>query len=84
MTISNPKKRLGKKGIKDIQEHTFFKGIDWTSIYNRKVQILDFAAMNKVREHFQKLKKNPKGSTSKKVRVDNTSVQNWSKKIRNR
>lgn len=36
--VSDPKKRLGHKGAKEIKEHPFFDGIDWESIYNKKIK----------------------------------------------
>lgn len=30
----DPKKRLGSKGIQEIKDHPFFKGLDWENIKN--------------------------------------------------
>jgi serine/threonine protein kinase len=35
----NPKKRLGYKGVNEIKEHEFFKGINWEDVENRKVSV---------------------------------------------
>ena len=37
MLEKNPKKRLGAKGIKEIMNHEFFKGIDWDQLYHKNI-----------------------------------------------
>lgn len=38
MLERNPEKRLGAKGIDEIKNHKFFKGVNWKKLYARKVK----------------------------------------------
>mmetsp|Transcript_37429 Transcript_37429/g.43003 ORF Transcript_37429/g.43003 Transcript_37429/m.43003 type:complete len:153 (-) Transcript_37429:69-527(-) len=34
----DPKKRLGAKGLNEIKNHKFFKGLDWDKLYKREIK----------------------------------------------
>lgn len=34
----NPKKRLGSNGIHEIMEHSFFKGVNWDDVAEKKLK----------------------------------------------
>ena len=48
LLVFNPEKRLGygKDGITNIQNHPFFKGIDWKKAYNKQIKPLFVPVLN--------------------------------------
>ncbi len=35
----NSKNRLGSSGVNEIKSHSWFKGIDWDDVYNKKLDV---------------------------------------------
>lgn len=33
----DPSKRLGKHGAEEVKKHKWFKGINWTDVFNKKI-----------------------------------------------
>ena len=34
----DPTKRIGANGVDEIKDHKFFKGINWTKLYNKELK----------------------------------------------